>query len=485
MAVEYATSDYLYCSIVKFLDSDNNGLVMMKRSLISELPKKIGEEVRVSGWVQTVRAHGKIAFMDLRDMTGTLQVGAFSSELAKKVASLDSQDVITVVGLAKKRGEKYINKDIKFGDIELEASDVTLLHDADEMPFDMGGKELHVELPTLLDYRSLTLKHQKVANIFIVQAALAEAFREHAKKLDCTEIFVPTIAAGATEGGAEVFPIDYYGHKAFLTQSPQLYKQMLVGVLERVFTIAKAYRAEPSVTTRHISEATQMDIEIAFIEKFEELLDALEFVGTGMIKTVSDEFAHILKQFGVEKPLVPTKVPRLTLREAQAIVSKRTGRDLSKEMDLNPEDEKEICIWAHEEHASDFVTITHFPTKKRAFYTMPDPKDPEYSLSYDLLFRGLEILSGSQRIHEHDKLVSAMKAKGVDPKNFPMYLMAFQYGMPPEGGFSFGLERLTMKLLELQNVREASLFPRDMERVDVRLATMHDEDAKDDKPKKK
>ena len=455
-----------------------------QRKLIRDCVQMIGEEVVLSGWIQTVRAHGKIAFFDLRDRSGLLQVGAFTPDLAKTVAGLHSQDVVLVKGIVKKRGEKYINFDVAFGDIELEAQEVSVIRSSAEMPFDMGGKELHVELPTLLDYRSLTLKHQKVANIFIIQAALANQFRRHAEELDCTEIFVPTIAAGATEGGAEVFPIEYYDHRAFLTQSPQLYKQIMVGVLERVYTIAKAYRAEPSVTTRHISEATQMDIEIAFIEDFSDLLDALEFVGKGMIKKVSESHKHILKQFGVDAPLVPDEVPRLTLREAQAIVQKRTGRDLSKEMDLNPEDEKEICVWAKEEKDSDFVTITHFPTKKRAFYTMPDPKDPVYSLSYDLLFRGLEILSGSQRINEYDKLVIAMKDKGVNPDNFPMYLMAFQYGMPPEGGFSFGLERLTMKLLELQNVREASLFPRDMERVDVRLATLHEEDTKTSGKKK-
>jgi len=335
-------------------------------------------------------------------------------------------------------------------------------------------------LPTLLDFRSLTLKHETIRMIFAVQAALAEAFREAAHKLGCMEIFVPTIAAGATEGGAEVFPVDYYGHQAFLTQSPQLYKQIMVGVFERVFTIAKAYRAEPSVTTRHLTEATQMDVEIGFIEKFEELLDALEFVGTEMIKSVSGTYEYVLKHFGVETPLVPTHVPRLTLREAQEIVTKRTGRDLSRENDLNPEDEKEICAWSKETHKSDFVTITHFPTKKRAFYTMPDPQNPEYSLSYDLLFRGLEILSGSQRIHSHDELVAAMKKKGVNPDNFAMYLMAFKYGMPPEGGFSFGLERLTMKFLELSNVREASLFPRDMERIDERLSVLEEKHHKTD-----
>ena len=442
----------------------------MQRTLAKDTPEKIGEEVLLKGWVMTVRAHGKIAFFDLKDRSGVLQIGAFEPEQIRNVNALSQQDAVEVVGKVKKREEKFVNPNLPLGTVEIEAKEVRVIAKASEMPFDMGGKDLKLELPTLFDHRSLALKHPKIAKIFKVQAALTSEFRRAAEELDCTEIFVPTIAKGATEGGAEVFKVDYYGHKAFLTQSPQLYKQIMVGVFERVFTIAKAYRAEPSVTTRHLSEATQMDIEIGFIEKFEDLLDALEFVGTRMIKNASEKNKDILSEFGASVPLVPAKVPRLSLREAQDIVGKRTGRDLSKELDLNPEDEKEICDWAKEEHKSDFVTVTHFPTKKRAFYTMPDPKDPQYSLSYDLLFRGLEILSGSQRIHELPKLIERMKEKGVDPKSFGMYLMAFKFGMPPEGGFSFGLERVTMKLLELYNVREASLFPRDMERVDERLS---------------
>ncbi|MBI2621332.1 MAG: aspartate--tRNA(Asn) ligase [Candidatus Levybacteria bacterium] len=442
----------------------------MQRTLAKDTLDKIGEEVLLRGWVLTVRSHGKIAFFDLRDRSGTLQIAAFDPKQVQNVNSLSQQDAVEVVGKVKKREGKFVNPNTPLGTVEIEASKVSIVAKAKELPFDMGGKDLLLELPTLFDHRSLALKHPKIAKIFKVQAALSSEFRKAAQELDCVEIFVPTIAKGATEGGAEVFKVDYYGSQAFLTQSPQLYKQIMVGVYERVWTIAKAYRAEPSVTTRHLSEATQMDIEIGFIENFEELLDALEFVGTTMIKNASEKNKDILSEFGIEAPLVPTKVPRLTLREAQEIVSKRTGRDLSKELDLNPEDEKEIWLWAKEEHKSDFVTITHFPTKKRAFYTMPDPQDPQYSLSYDLLFKGLEILSGSQRIHKLDELTKRMKEKGVDPGSFGMYLAAFLYGMPPEGGFSFGLERVTMKLLELSNVREASLFPRDMERVDERLS---------------
>lgn len=444
----------------------------MERTLILDTLQKAGKEVVVFGWIQTVRKHGKIAFFDMYDRSGLLQVVAVEPGVLAEVNKLEQRVAVKVTGKVKERGEKYINPDVPTGKVELEASKVETLSLSEILPFDMGGKELNLELPTLLDYRPLTLKHETQRDIFVVQATIAREFRNAAETLGCTEVFVPTIAAGASEGGADVFTVDYYGHKAYMTQSPQLYKQMMVGVLERVYTIAHAYRAEPSVTTRHLSEVTMMDIEIAFIEKFEDLLDAFEFVGTTVIKNTVRAHADILKELGIEKPLVPAKVPRLTLREAQEIIRKRTGRDLSKELDLNPEDEKEICAWAHAEHASDFVTITHYPTKKRAFYTYPDPENPEYSLSYDLLFRGTEILSGSRRINDYKQLLDVMKERGVDKKNFGMYLMAFKYGMPPEGGFSFGLERLTMRLLELSNVREASLFPRDMERIDERLSKL-------------
>jgi nondiscriminating aspartyl-tRNA synthetase len=311
-----------------------------------------------------------------------------------------------------------------------------------------------------------------------VQAALLEGFRQAALELDCTEIVVPTIAVAASEGGSEVFRVDYYGFSAYMTQSPQLYKQMLIPTFERVFTIAHAYRAEPSVTTRHLSEATQMDCEFGFVD-FKDLMDNLEFVATNTFKYAEEHCADILKDFGFE-PVSYGTIPRLKMREAQQIIFERTGRDNRKEKDLEPEDEREICRWAKEKHGSDFVTITHYPTAKRAFYTMPDPEDPEFSLSYDLLFRGVEILSGSQRVNDYDQLVSIMKERGMNPDDFEMYLQAFKYGMPPEGGFSYGLERLTWLLLGLSNIREASLYPRDMERVDIRLSTIAH--AKNSKP---
>lgn len=458
------------------------------RILTQDTPDYIDKIITVQGWVHARRDHGKLIFVDLRDRTGLLQVVIIPQVSAKAheiAGTLRPESVISIKGLIKARPAKLVNDKIASGTVEMEAREIEILAPAETLPFDMGGDTLNLELPTLLDHRSLTLRHERVKNIFKIQSAIADAFRKAAVELNATEIFIPTIAAGATEGGSEVFEVNYYGHKAYMTQSPQLYKQIMVSVLERVFVITKAYRAEPSVTTRHLSEVTMMDVEIAFIQSFEELLDALEFVGTSMVRSVSKQYADVLEQFGVEKAHIPVKIPRLKMREAQAIVTERTGRDLSKELDLNPEDEKEICNWAREMHNSDFVTVTHYPTKKRAFYTYADPQDPTYSLSYDLLFKGAEILSGSRRINDYADLVSAMKAKDVDPDNFGMYLQAFRYGMPPEGGFSFGLERLTMKLLELSNVREASLFPRDMERVDERFSVSEEKTKKVHKGKTK
>ncbi len=436
----------------------------MERTLIADTVVKAGEKVKIEGFVHVVRSHGKIAFADIYDRTGTIQVVG-----GQEIADLRSQFVVEIEGVVNTRPEKMVNDKIATGSVELGATTVTVLSKAEEMPFDMGAEELNLELPTLLDFRTLSLRNEKVKDIFKVQSSLLEGFRESAIKLGCVEIVVPTISASSTEGGAEVFTVDYYDHKAFMTQSPQLYKQMMVPVFERVFTIAKAYRAEPSVTTRHLSEATQMDCELGFVN-FEELLDALEFVGTNTLKFVEENCANELLEYKVPKLKIPTIIPRLTMREAQKIVLERTGVDHTSEKDLEPEDEREIAKWALEEKGSDLVTITHYPTKKRAFYTKPDPSDPEFSLSFDLLFRGLEILSGSQRVNDYQELVSAIKERNMNPSNFEMYLQTFKYGMPPEGGFSFGLERMTMKLLDLKNVREASLFPRDMERVDFRLS---------------
>src|SRR3989338_3643229 len=438
-------------------------MLPMERTLVLDCIKKIGENVKIEGFIQIKRDHGKITFLDVSDRSGLIQVvvGGGSGK------DLRPQDAVSLIGKVNKRPPNLVNPKLATGEIEIYTEKVEVLSKAAELPFDMGGKDLTLQLPTLLDYRSLTLRYPKVKAIFKVQAALMEGFRKAAKELDCIEIFVPTIAASATEGGAEVFKVDYYGHKAFMTQSPQLYKQMLVPVFERVFTIAHAYRAEPSVTTRHLSELTQLDCEFGFVD-FNDLLDLLEHVAVEMLKFTETISQDLLKEYAIE-PIAFGKIPRLTLREAQEIIFKEFGRDNRKEKDLAPQDEIDICKRTKEKNKTDFVTITHFPTKAKPFYTMPDPKDPEYSLSYDLLFRGVEILSGSQRINSYEQLLESIQTRGMDTRDFEMYLQAFKYGMPPDDGFSFGLERLTMHVLNLANIREASLYPRDMERVDIRL----------------
>jgi nondiscriminating aspartyl-tRNA synthetase len=437
----------------------------MERTLSKDTPGKIGETVVLQGWVNSRRDHGKIAFIDLRDRTGLVQV-VLTPDL---IGDLRSEDVVSISGVVKARPEKLVNPKLLSGTVEVEAKEVTVLSKSAEMPFDMGGEKLELQLPTLLDYRSLTLRHPKVMAIFRVQEQIAEGFRQAARELGCREVFPPTISASATEGGAEVLPIDYFGHHAYLVQSPQLYKQMMVGVFERVFILTHIYRAEPSVTTRHLVESIQMDTEIGFLQNFEELLDALEQTFSKTVSYAQKVCASDLQLLGVEPSMVEAKIPRLTMREAQKIILERTGVDHTQEKDLMPEDEREIAKWAKEEHNSDIVTITHYPTKKRSFYSLPDPDNPEYCLSFDLLFKGLEICSGAQRISDYNQLVEAIKDRGMDPAGFEMYLQAFKYGLPPHGGFSYGLERTTMKLLNLENIREAALYPRDMERVDFRL----------------
>jgi len=269
-----------------------------------------------------------------------------------------------------------------------------------------------------------------------------------------------------------VFHIDYYDYDAYLAQSPQLYKQIMVGSFERVFTITHVYRAEPSVTTRHISEYTSLDAEMGFISSWEELLDVCEIIIRDIFSSIQKNCQKELKIFGAIVPQLNKKIPRLKMREAQKIIFERTGRDNRNEPDLEPEDEKEICKFAKEKHGSELIFITHYPTKKRPFYTHPDPENPDYTLSFDLLCRGLEIVTGGQRIHEYKKLLENIKKWKNEPKDFSFYLQTFKYGMPPEGGFAFGLERMVKQILGLENIREACVFPRDMERIDQRLSLL-------------
>ncbi len=440
------------------------------RTLAIEANDKINDEVIIKGFIQRIRLHGKIAFFDLRDRTGVIQAVVTDETVISELNGLQIQSIVEFKGKVKERSENYVNEDILTGKIEVEViSGFKILSKAQEMPFDMGGEDLNLELPTLLDNRSLTLRHQKILPIFKIQEGIVIAFRSLLKKEGFTEIFVPTLVPSATEGGAEVFKVDYYEHEAFLAQSPQFYKQIMVPIFERVFTVAHAYRAEPSVTTRHLSEYVSLDVEFGFINSWTDIIDMAEKTVKGIVEYVSKNYQQEAKDLGVKLPVIENNIPRIRLSQAHDIVFERTKNDHRKEPDLDPSEEIELCKWAEQVHGSPFVFITHYPVSKRPFYAMPDPQSPDLTLSFDLLGIKEEWFTGGQRINDYEMLVNNIKKVGGDPESFEIYLQAFKYGMPPEGGFAIGLERLTKDIMGLSNVREASLFPRDMERVDGRL----------------
>lgn len=449
----------------------------MKRVTNAEVLNKIGEKVRISGWLNSRRDHGGIVFFDLRDRSGLMQV-VCPTALAE---GIKEEFVLEIEGEAKKRPANMVNPELLTGEVEIKAEKVRILAKSDALPFDI--KDLNVSLPTLLDHRPLTLRNEKVRDIFKIEEEVVHSFRKSLKEDGFSEFQSPFIVPVATEGGAELFPVEYYGRKAFLAQSPQLYKQMMVGIFERVFTVSKSFRAEPSITTRHLSEYVSLDVEMGFIDSWQDLMDACEKILKSIFSAVEKNCSRDLKSFGWE-PMKIEKIPRIKMREAQAIIFERVKRDNRKEPDLEPEDEKEICAWAKEKYGSELVFITHYPTKKRPFYTYPDPDDSDYTLSFDLLFKGLEIVTGGQRINDHEMLLENIKKWKNRPEDFSFYLQAFKYGMPQEGGFSFGLERVVKQMLGLNNIREASLFPRDMERIDQRLSILEPKE-KEIKTKKK
>ncbi|MDO8436518.1 MAG: aspartate--tRNA(Asn) ligase [bacterium] len=436
----------------------------MIRIYNAETIKYSGKKVKVCGWVNTRRDHGGIVFFDLRDKSGVLQIIS-TSDLAE---GIKEEYVLEVEGEIQKRPIRMVNSELETGEIELKADKIKVLAAAESLNIDI--KNLKVSLPVLLDYRPLTLRNKKIKAIFKIEEELIRSFRENLKNMGFTEFESPLIVPATAEGGAEVFRIDYYNYDAYLTQSPQIYKQILVPVFERVFTVTHVFRAEPSVTTRHLSEYISLDAEMGFIDSWEEIMNMCELVIRNILLGIEKSYSKELKLFDAKIPKINSEIPRLKMREAQEIIFKRTGKDNRKEIDLEPEDEREICQWAKEKYDSELIFITHYPTKKRPFYTYPDPENPDYTLSFDLLCRGLEIVTGGQRINNYQILLKNIKKWGNEPKNFKFYLQAFKYGMPPEGGFAIGAERLVKQILGLENIREASLFPRDMIRIDQRLS---------------
>lgn len=438
----------------------------MERTKIGDLSGKVGQAVSVSAWVDVRRDQGKMVFLVLRDASGSVQsvVLPDQPESIEVAHRLRPEWVVKVVGEVVARPPKNVKEGEANGAIELCVKGIEVLAEAKELPFDTDAD---LNLDTLFDNRPLTLRRKREQRIFKVQATIVQAYRDALVRRGFTEFQAPALVGGDAEGGAAVFHVDYFGQDACLATSPQFYKQIMVGAFERAFTIARIFRAEKSATTRHLSEITQMDFEMGFIEDERDVMATLEAVVRDACVAVAAAHPDVFAQFGTEAPALPEKpFPVLTLAEAQAVIKAEFGRDQSGEPDMAPEDERQICEWAKREHGSDFVFITRFPTHVRAFYTYEDPSEAPASRGFDLLFRGLEINSGSQRIHRHDDLVERIKARGMNPDKYEFYLQAFKYGMPPHGGSSTGLERFTARMLNLANVKEAAAFPRDLNRID-------------------
>lgn len=440
----------------------------MERILIADLKHNIEKEVLIQGSINVVRNQGKVAFFDFRDRTSVIQGVIFGKpELLEATKLLRAECVVSVTGIVHARPEKMINPNVQNGDIELEITGVETLALAEALPFDLDG-ELNID--TLLDYRPLTLRRPHERAIFKVQHTILKAYRAYLTHEGFTEFQAPKLVGGDAEGGAEVFQVEYFNdQKAYLATSPQLYKQMMVGVFERVFSAGATFRAEKSATTRHLSEITMLDLEFGFIKDHTDVITVVTGLMRAIVDTVKTECAEELALLNMPIPLAPEVFPVLSLREAQALILKETGVDKTKEPDLEPEDERFLCEYAQKNLNSDFVFVTHFPTKKRPFYTHVDPENPEYTRSFDLLFRGLEMCSGGQRVHDYETLKSRIAEKGLDPEKFEYYLQAFKYGIPPHGGIGMGLERLTAKFCGVGNVKEATLFPRDINRIDTLL----------------
>lgn len=432
----------------------------MKRIFTTELPKRIGKEVKLSGWIHRIRKIGAIAFVALRDGKGIAQVVVEDKKLLDILESLKEESIVSVYGKVSKEKRAPLGAEMRVKKMEV-FSKVT-----EDLPVVINKKELNVNIDTLLDLRTITLRNPKQRTIFRIQSEILKAFRSFFEENGFTEVNTPKIvSAGAETGGAEMFSTKYFKKgNAYLAQSPQLYKQIMVGVFERVFETAYVYRAEPHATTRHLNEYMSLDMEMGFLDNWMDLIELHQELNKYMIAWLQK---HSKGDFEFLEAKIPkfVKAPVMKLSEAKKILEKNYKIKCLGAPDLDPKQEKAICDYAKKKYGSELVFITHYPAKKRPFYTKRDPKNPAETLSFDLLFRGLEVTTGGQREEDYEKVLEQMKEKGIDPKGFGEYLDIFKFGMPPHGGLAFGLERLTMRFLELDNVKEASLFPRDINRL--------------------
>lgn len=404
----------------------------MERVLSSELRSHVGERVRLAGWLHHQRRLSRLSFVILRDRAGLAQIVV---ENPDETSVLLPETVLEVEGVVAASTEAPEGVEVHQPVVRV------LAVPADRPPVELRRPELKEQLPTILDHAPVALRHPHRRASFELAAATLAGYRAALDRLDFTEIQTPKIVASATESGANLFRVDYFGREAFLAQSPQFYKQIMVGVFERVYEIGPVFRAEPHDTARHLAEYVSLDAEVGFIEDHHEVMRFAREAVAGMAEAAG----------GVE---VPEEIPWIHFADAGV-----------EDVDLAPADERRLGEWARDEHGSDFLFVVGYPMAKRPFYTHPDPERPEYSKSFDLIFRGVEVITGGQRLHRYEDYVAALAARGESVDAYEGYLQAFRYGMPPHGGFAVGLERWVAQLVGARNVRETTLFPRDLHRL--------------------
>lgn len=419
----------------------------------------VGKTVKMNGAVHNIRDMGEFAFIILRKEEGLVQCVYEEGKTEFDLKDLKEESAVEVTGVIALEERAPQGFELRLTGIRV------LSEPAETMPIAINKWKMNTSLETRLSLRPVSLRNVRERAKFKIQEGIVRGFREFLSSQGFTEVHTPKIVSRGAEGGANVFKLNYFNKKAELGQSPQFYKQMMVGVFDRVFEVAPVFRAEKHNTTRHLNEYIGLDFEMGYIDSFEDVM-AME---TGFLKytmeLLKSEYKKELDMLGIDLPSI-SQIPQVRFDEAKQLVSEKYNRKIRNPFDLEPEEEVLIGRYFKEEYDSDFVFVTHYPSKKRPFYAMDDPADARFTLSFDLLYKGLEITTGGQRIHDYQMILEKIEKRGMDPEDIKDYLMIFKYGMPPHGGLGIGLERLTMRLLDEQNVRETSLFPRDVTRLE-------------------
>ena len=419
----------------------------------------VGKTVKMNGAVHNIRDMGEFAFVILRKAEGLVQCVYEEGKTEFDLKNLKEESAVEVTGVVEleERAPQ---------DFELRLTGIRVLSEpAETMPIAINKWKMNTSLETRLSLRPVSLRNVRERAKFKIQEGIVRGFREFLSSQGFTEVHTPKIVSRGAEGGANVFKLNYFNKKAELGQSPQFYKQMMVGVFDRVFEVAPVFRAEKHNTTRHLNEYIGLDFEMGYIDSFEDVMAMETGFSKYTMELLKSEYKKELDMLGIDLPSI-SQIPHVRFAEAKQLVSEKYNRKIRNPFDLEPEEEVLIGRYFKEEYDSDFVFVTHYPSKKRPFYAMDDPEDTSVTLSFDLLYKGLEITTGGQRIHDYQMILEKMEKRGMDPEDIKDYLMIFKYGMPPHGGLGIGLERLTMRLLDEQNVRETSLFPRDVTRLE-------------------